>query len=387
MQRMFFRALAAAVLIAASARPGRAEPAPVVIGPAETVFDWSEDRCERWDIPDTPARAWRGDDGRVRLVAGSERSRASVGPDLDRLARDCAVLHQGAGADDPAAYDDRVWLHATFTDGGSQVLALAHDEYHGHRRPERCPAGGYMACWSNTILELVSTDGGRSFAPAEGVGFVAGPAARYTGAAGRRIGYFNPSNILERDGWLYAFVFAERDGPQRRGPCLMRRPAAAGAADWRAWDGVAFAVRFADPYREAVSDPAAHACAPLAPLTSTISSVVRHMPSGRYLAVTPATLRGGDGVTRSGIWWTTSVNLLAWSPPKLLWEIPLLWRRDCAAPAAYAYPSLLDPASGSANFDTVGAEFWLYLVRMPLDGACRVGPERDLVRLRISWPA
>jgi hypothetical protein len=71
----------------------------------------------------------------------------------------------------------------------------------------------------------------------------------------------------------------------------------------------------------------------------------------------------------------------------LLWEAPLLWRRDCKAPAAYAYPSLLDAASPSPNFDVVGHTFWLYLVRMPLDADCRVGPERDLVRMRVSWPA
>ena len=53
-----------------------AGPAPAaaaelrVAGPAETVFDWSRDRCARWDSPDTPARAWRGADGRVIGVVG-----------------------------------------------------------------------------------------------------------------------------------------------------------------------------------------------------------------------------------------------------------------------------------------------------------------------------
>ena len=61
------------------------------------------------------------EDGNVRLVAGSEQSRASVGPSLGQLTRDCAVLYRGAEADDPAAYDDRVWLHATYaTDDGSR---------------------------------------------------------------------------------------------------------------------------------------------------------------------------------------------------------------------------------------------------------------------------
>ena len=97
--------LATAALAAAPARAG-----PAVVGPPETVFDWAAARCATWDIPDTPARAWRGADGRVRLVAGSEESRASVGPSLGALARDCAVLWRARGADDPGAYDDRGWI-------------------------------------------------------------------------------------------------------------------------------------------------------------------------------------------------------------------------------------------------------------------------------------
>ena len=72
----------------------------------------------------------------------------------------------------------------------------------------------------------------------------------------------------------------------------------------------------------------------------------------------------------SGVWWMTSPDLLSWSEPALLWQVPLLWRRDCAAPAAYAYPSLLDPASPARNFDSVGGAFWLYLVEMPLGPGC-----------------
>ena len=82
-----------------------------------------------------------------------------------------------------------------------------------------------------------------------------------------------------------------------------------------------------------------------------------------------------------------SEDLINWSAPATLWEAPLLWRRDCAAPAAYAYPSLLDEGGASPNFDTLGDGFWLYLVRMKLGEGCAVGPDRDLVRMRVSWPA
>lgn len=143
-------------------------------------------------------------------------------------------------------------------------------------------------------------------------------------------------------------------------------------------------MRFADPYRERVADPAAHVCAPLPGLDATISSVVPR--NGRYLAVMPATRRDDSGVLRSGIYWTTSEDLLVWSPPALLLEAPLLWRRDCAAPAAFAYPSLIDEDSASMSFEDVDEAFWLYLVEAPLDRSCRVGPRRNLLRLPLSWP-
>lgn len=369
--------------------PAPARPdAPAVTGPAETVFDWAEDRCARWDIPDAPARAWRGTDGDIRLISGAEESRLSIGPDLDRLSRVCDVVHAGREDDDPAAYDDRSWLASPYIAADGELIALAHVEFHGHERPELCAAGSYSACWWNAIVELRATDGGMGFERPSGAGdLVAALPYRYAGDQAQRTGYFNPSNVIARDGYLHAFIFAEAAGAQQRGACLIRRPVAGGAADWRAWDGRDFTIRFVDSYLEAPENPAAHVCAPLPGISSTISAVVEDEFSGSFLAVTPATLRDAEGILRSGIWWTVSGDLLDWSRPRLLLELPLLWRRDCAAGAAYAYPSLLDPDSTSANFDTVDADFFLYLVRIALDADCRAGPSRDLIRLPVRWAA
>ena len=290
----------------------------------------------------------------------------------------------GAGAADPGAYDDRAWIAATWTADGRHVTALAHVEYHGEDHPGRCASGEPARCWRNAIVELRSDDGGRSFARA---GLVAALPWRYSAGDGQRAGYFNPSNIIRRGDDLYAFVWAEAFRDQRRGACLIRRPVNGGPADWRAWDGTDFTQRFADPYATDLHAPGRFTCSPIPGIESTISSVVLDALSGRYLAVTPATRTGADGVERSGIWSMTSGDLVHWSEPVLLWAAPLLWRRDCAAPAAYAYPSLLDPRSASRNFETVSGRFWLYLVSMPIGRGCRVGPERDLIRLPISWPA
>lgn len=368
-------AIAAAVLAA----PALA--APLVTGDAVVAFDWENERCALWDAPDGPARAWRGPDG-VRLLVSSPASRASAGPDLDNLVHDCAIAYEGAHSDDPGAHDDRVWIAGPHPLGDDRVVALAHAEFHGDRRPDLCTAGAYAACWRNSVVELVSRDGGRTFARA---GVVAALPYRYDRAQSRRTGYFNPSNIVARDGWLYAFVFAEATGAQARGACLIRRPADGGPADWRAWDGAGFGARFADAYAEPTTDPAAHVCAPLPGLTSTISSVVWNAAAGRWLAVTPATLRDADGALRSGVWWTASDDLIRWDRPRLLLALPLLWRRDCAADAAWAYPSLIDPDSPAPDFGEVDDEFRLYLTRMPLGPGCRVGPERDLAWFPVSW--
>lgn len=359
------------------ARAALAQELPRVVGPEETVFDWSRDACARWDAPDAPARAWRTETG-VALIAGAEANRRATGPDLDHLEHGCAVVFRGSGRDDPAAYDDRGWVAATWAGDDGRVEALVHDEYHGNLRPDRCPAADYAACWRNAIVAAVSEDGGASFARA---GLVAALPYRYDGAAGRRIGYFTPSNILRDGDYLYGFVFAEAYKAQRRGACLLRRPVAGGAADWRAWDGSGFGVRFVDPYAGPVADPAAHVCAPIPQLEGTVSDVVRKAETGEFLALMPLRRPGA-----TGFYGSMSRDLVHWSAPRLVWAAPLLWARDCAAPSAYGYATLLDPASASPNFETVGASAWLYLVRMAVGPDCRIGPDRDLIRMRVSWP-
>ena len=225
-------------------------------------------------------------------------------------------------------------------------------------------------CWRNAIVELRSDDGGRTF---RRVGLVAALPYRYAGEGAGRSGYFNPSNIIRRGDYLYAFVMAERTGAQRRGPCLLRRPVGGGPGDWRAWDGRGLHRPLRRPLprgrgrsRRATSARRSRESAAPCRASST--------RAGTYLAVTAATRARPDAAERSGIYWTISRDLVHWSPPALLWAAPLLWRRDCAAPAAYAYPALLDGDSASANFETVDDGFWLYLVEMRLGPGCSVGP-------------
>jgi hypothetical protein len=357
-----------------------------VIGPPETVYDWSEDRCGLWDIPDTPVRFWRSEDGRVHRIFGAEQNRKGSGAKPGEITHNCQILFSGSEDPDPATFDDHIWISTILANAQGSVSALGHVEYHGHLRPDRCASRVYRHCWHNTLIELALRHDG-TFARAPGSeAMVASLPHPYAGDLGRRTGYFNPSNALERDGYFYVYFFAERYLEQKRGVCVMRRPVSGGASDWRAWDGQSFSVIFKDPYRDIIPDADRHVCQPLSNLRSTLSGVVRLDSRNLYLGVSAWNAPERFGGT--GIYLTTSSDLITWNQPRPLLKLPLLWDRECQAPAAYAYPTLVDEDSARVLFDEVSNRFWLYLVRMQIKADCQIGPQRDLVRfpLAVSSP-
>jgi hypothetical protein len=195
------------------------------------------------------------------------------------------------------------------------------------------------------------------------------------------VGYFNPTNIIERDGFYYALFGASAYGAQKAGKCLVRTDRLDDPASWRAWDGSGFTVRFADPYREAVEDESRHVCEPVGGgrLLTMLGSVVRHTPSGLYLAIMAGQRRGAQGEPPvQGFYLSSSADLIAWSEPALVWATPVHSDPGACRPLMN-YPSLLDPASPSRNFETVGDTPHLYFVEQ-VQHACRVGQERNLLR-------
>ncbi|PWC37737.1 hypothetical protein [Azospirillum sp. TSO35-2] len=350
-------------------------------GEPEAVTSWQRDACDRTDSPDTPARAFRDATGTVHLVASHATARALTGRTLDAVRPNCAVIFQGHGQDEPGLFDDRSWISSFYTLDGTTVYALVSNEFHGDQRRALCPSGQYMRCWRNSITAAVSTDGGASFhlgapPPNHTVATLPYP---YGGDIGRRTGYFAPSNIVRRDGHWYAFVWAEGLAAQKRGACLLRTDTLADPQAWRAWDGKDFSVRFVRD-AQAGGAPDRHTCAPVAPdvLQGTVRSVVRHRSSGLYIATVAMSRDGG-----TGMWTTTSPDLVTWSKPQLLWAAPLLFRYGCGDAAAFDYPALLDPASQSANFEDVGKTAYVYMTRLNLD-KCKITWNRDLVRLPVT---
>lgn len=358
-------------------------------GPEEVVFDWSRDACAPEDIPDTPARAFRDGQGQVQLIASHHANRRMVGPDLDRLARDCAVVLASDDDPDPARFNDREWLHALYSPDGNTVYALVHNEYQGHRRPGRCPSGRYEDCWYNTITLAVSTDGGRSYTqappPAHLVASIPYPYEPGT----RPVGVFNPSNIVHRsaDGYYYALLHVEQFRDQAWGTCVMRTRDLADPTSWRAWDGTAFNVRFVNPYDGAARAPRDHVCRPVArqEIGGMAASLTYNTYFGRFLLVDLSEVDDPTSRRRvTGVFYSLSDDLIHWSPRRLLLAADRPDTATCGGPDPIGYPAVLDPGSPSRNFETTGKRAYLYFTRFHY-ASCQKTLDRDLVRVPIEF--
>lgn len=349
------------------------------------MFSATRDACDGADVPDAPVRAFREASGSVALFGLHYRNRALRGPDLGHLTIDCAVVLESRGDADPAAYDDRSWITATWTEDGKTVAALVHHEYQAHEHPGRCPAGQYMACWYNTITAALSADGGRRFTRPHPPPVVAAAPFRQEVGQGRHRGFFNPSNIVADGRWRYFLASTTGWPGQSEGVCLFRSETPADPASWRAWTGSGFTAAFPDPYRTRPGPPSS--CRPVGPFPGPVGAVVRHRASGAFLAVFMA--RAGGVFPASGFYWTTSRDLLTWDHPRLLIAGQTLYDDPCKAGGRLiAYPSLLDPQAQGRNFDDVGDSASLTYATLRTEG-CTVTSDRDLLRRPVAitvWP-
>jgi hypothetical protein len=360
-----------------------------VMGPEEIVFDWSQSACEPADIPDIPARAFRDAQGQAHLIASHYISRRMTGPDLDNLTHDCAAIMPSHYDPDPAEFDDREWIHSVYTSDGTEVFALIHNEYQGHtHHPSRCPSGEYFECWYNAVTLAVSTDGGASFEHAQPpTHLVASIPYRYEPDSGHN-GIFQPSNIVRNaaDGYYYALLRVQEYRDQPRGTCVMRTTDLADPGSWRAWDGVGFNVRFINPYLEPNERPRDHVCQPISynQIQLMVESLTFNTYLDSFLLVGTAVGRNRVGNATSGIYYSTSDDLIRWTPRKLIVEVESRQTYRCGDPDPVAYPSVLDPGSPSRNFETTRKRAYLYFTRYNYE-SCEETFDRDLVRVPIEF--
>ncbi len=372
------RAVLAAALFASVMPAHAGEPTLEVVGPPVVVFDQARDGCAPDDMPDVNPRAFRDAAGDSVVYALHDSNRPLRGPDLAHLKLDCHVPLASPEDADPARYADRNFIAATWTRDGRAVDALVHHEYHADHHG-RCAASGDLACWYNTVLAYRG-DGARGDFTRQTPLVVAAPPFKQESGQGRQRGFFNPSNIVSDGRYRYAMISTTGWAGQPDGACLFRAPVDIGA--WRADDGTAFTIRYADPYAGATARP--RPCRTLAPFSGPVGSLTFHRASRTWIAVFQA--KAGAAMPLSGVYYAFSRDLVHWGAPRILLASPTLYDDPCrAGPTIVNYPALLDAASPSRNYDEVGdaPDLWFTIIEL---SDCRTA-KRLLVRRRLAITA
>ena len=348
-------------------------------GSWQTMFDPAKDRCDGHDVPDTPARAFRNPEGEIVMFALHYVARALRGPSLDRMKVDCKPAYGSPLDPDPAAYNSQSWIAATWTRNGRDVEAIIHHEYRAALH-NRCgvPANNALACWYNTLLSARSRDGARTFAKHAYPVMAAAP-FRQDFEQHRHRGFLNPSNMFSDGKFVYLFAAQTGWRGQPHGVCLFRSAEPAQPRSWRAWDGASFSIAFDDPYRPNMQWP--RPCKTIEPFPAQVGAVIRHRPSGVFVAVVQ-TWKDQRRFPVPGFYYATSRDLKNWSEPALLMATRTLYDDACGARALNSYPSILADDSQSRNFDDAGAQAWLYWSMMRIDG-CVHTSDRKLMRQRL----
>lgn len=233
-------------------------------------------------------------------------------------------------------------------------------------------------CWAGSMTFAVSRDGGYDFMPASPF-VIAAPLQPFS-VNFKRVGPFAQTNIVRnpRDNNYYVLTSetatyrtdtSDRVAHlQEQGVCIAR---STDLRHWQFWNGHAFAVDVGSPYQP-VAPAAQRVCTTILGPGTVLRSVVFHEPTKIFIAV---------GKQKRQAFYIWSSDLIHWTAPA--W----LDNTDGDLSAA-AYLSMLDPASDSRSFDTVGAAPFMYIIKGHRSAAGRpaIG-ERDVLRapLTIHW--
>jgi len=348
-------------------------------------------------------RSVRAEDGGLVLInSNAPRNYFSRGTDFNSLRRDCRQpALTSADRRTAESYENWEWLWAVYREG-NRWHALIHNEFHDAvastcdpgnpapgnpagttRSPTRCPQTVPV------VLETHSAGACRGTAPNVWVP----PSAPLADGQWVMEGYFDPTNIVRaNDGYYYALMTTIPskywwDSPSPLGLCTFRTDNLDDPASWRTWDGSGFNLRMTSPY---VTGSPAPACALFFEPIRDSGHMVYSTYLNRYIHVAPsATDIGGRKVCGSTsrsrrICFTGAhsscsskqVKQLRFgsTSPSMLEPVPV------------QYPSIVDHADTTINFERAGRTTYLYYSRFrSVDYGPLYSVDRDLVRVPLTF--
>jgi hypothetical protein len=344
----------------------------IVVGASDMTCAGAEE--QNVDVPDMPPSAFRRSDRSVVMLASNRNNFILEGPSLDKVARShCASLLTSAHDTDPARFRDNEWLLAVLMVSDARAIGLVHDEYHGeeHGVPSCSRSiSKERECWYAATTIVESNDGGRTFSRPAAPGSVIA-ALPYPFQAGlKRAGTGSPKALMNpRDGFLYVMVtFVDRSRGIGASQCLLRA-SPQNPVRWLAWDGGEFSQDIGSAY----APRRARDCVSV--LGANVMSV-KYLPRYKlFVAISTA---------RDRLEYRFSSDLVHWSKPQLLRTFQSFPDYTGGPGDPLWYFSLLDPSSGSPNFDTLEGRPYLYFVRFHTDGQKLINRKRDIMRVAVT---
>lgn len=318
------------------------------------------------DQPDTPAIFFRDASGTIHMFAMGPFNYAFVGKSVEDLKEDCHSVYLSHYDTNPAHYEFQEWIRAAYTQDGTHVYGVAHDEYYcrDHLGP---------TCDYRSLTAVYSNDGGYTFRnepmpqrliaayPYRDMDIPRGP--------DNTTGISDNSDIIRNpdDGFYY---MTATDHSAVKG-CVLRSP---DLSNWIAWDGSSFSmpVNNLKAYR---NSPDSYNCS-----GGGVTSL-------HYLA---------DYNLFVGLFWRdgdvnyrVSSDLVHWSAPESVGLPVHIGRRRDGAPA-WMYPTFFDSSTKSTNFDVIKAGDQLYLLvaeATPFNNGQRFvySRNREILRFPLSF--
>ncbi len=341
------------------------------VGSATMVFDYSVSNCNTIDIPDVPARAFRDASGKINLIASHYTTWRMTGSTFDNLVKDCSPTMTSHDGTDPSDFNNKEWIMAPYTTDGVNIHAMVHNEF--------VPCPTWNNCWYNSITYASSSDSGKTYthtmAPSNLV--AASPYKDTYPATHTPFGFFGGSNIIKKDGYYYKMVQIEAHLLQDWGTGLLRTNNLSDPASWRGWDGSGFNVQFVNPYTETGYNIAEKILAPVdrEHIGKMCASLTYNTYLSKYMVVDYTNGDYNGSTNQYGFYFAVSEDLIHWSPRQFIMAAPSSW-----AVGGLYYPSLIDHADTSRNFEQCGQTPYLYYTKWN-SGTY----DRDLLRIQLQF--
>ncbi len=315
--------------------------------PKQIVYNYNANPCAEKYIPDGGAHGFVRADGKFVLQAQEDDNWQMVGNSPFNLQVSCpSILPTSRYGLLTRGETD---IQATYTEDGQTIYGFAGQDLSRLNYAEGCVDQGGGNCWQNDIEEVVSTDGGNNFNfTSTGNGNVAAVSYALSPTGTTYTGYFNTSNIVKRNGYYYMLDFVNDTVTGGR-TCLLRTNNLADPTSWRGYDGSGFTATTLP-----VAGSAAAACVGVRGGLLGVTSSLQYIPrKGIYIGVFQyVTQLPGDKALVPGVYYSTSADMVNWTPMQRLLVLPSISGMG-STDEATAYPVLMDPFSKTRNFETI----------------------------------